>query len=463
MRAIYVLALTFLLSVSAQSESGTLLVKNGLIFTEKVGETVPAIGYFLVGADGKILQVGPGNPPTRVTATQVVDATGKFISPGFISAHSHIYQGAMRGLGVDQTLVGWIDAISKQDEWQKAEDRFYTTEHGCFDFLRHGLTASFNFNDADGRPGINQKGFEGALASGMRFVHGYCLPFKGTRESRRKDFTDFYSFTRAYVKEPTFLSVALGGYSCFADTKDYAMDEGEIMKEYHLINEAHYLEPPEPKWVNLQRSKFDWYVDSGELGPNLFFGHFIHASEEILRKAAKAGVGMSWNPLSNGRLASGLADIPHYRELGLRIGMGVDGQASADLADPFENMRAGLYMIRAHYKNAAILMPAEVLRFHTLGSAQIMGVADRIGSLEPGKFADFLIIDPKVMDIGPINDPYAALVLACGNPNLEQVYVGGKLVVDHGKSLHPDFAKVQEETHRRMIALKERIASVPKK
>jgi cytosine/adenosine deaminase-related metal-dependent hydrolase len=137
----------------------------------------------------------------------------------------------------------------------------------------------------------------------------------------------------------------------------------------------------------------------------------------------------------------------------------VDGQASADVGDPFENMRAGLYAVRGKTENAASIMPAELLRYHTLGSADIMGVADRIGSLEPGKFADFLIIDPRAMDIGPYNDPTAALVLACNVANLEQVYVGGRLVVDHGKCLNPHFKKVQQETNIRMQRIKTELAA----
>ena len=88
---------------------------------------------------------------------------------------------------------------------------------------------------------------------------------------------------------------------------------------------------------------------------------------------------------------------------GIRVGMGVDGEASADLADPFENMRTGLYAIRDKYESATIMGPYDVLRLHTMGSADVLDVADKVGSLEPGKLADFLIIDPA--RFGPVSDP----------------------------------------------------------
>ena len=90
---------------------------------------------------------------------------------------------------------------------------------------------------------------------------------------------------------------------------------------------------------------------------------------------------MTWNPLSNGRMASGVADIPKYLRMGMRVGMGIDGEASGDLADPFENMRAGLYAIRDKYEDATVISPYEMLRLHTAGSADALGLKDRIGTL----------------------------------------------------------------------------------
>jgi cytosine/adenosine deaminase-related metal-dependent hydrolase len=439
--------------------AGRLLVRNGIMFTLKEGNDQPRKGYLLAGADGRILQVGSGEPPAGMMAATVVDATGKFVVPGFVSAHNHIYQSVMRGLAMDQTLFGWIDgALTPIDSLSTPEDRYYATIAGCFDLLRHGITSAFNFNDAEGVPGLDREALRGELDSGIRFVHAYCLPFTGTRESRLKDFEAFYSYSRAFADRPTFLAVGLGGYSCSTDDRSYALLEGEIMRRYGFYNEAHYQESPDTGEVAAENVRFRGYVESGELGPHLCFGHFIHADDDILRQVSAAGAGMVWNPLSNGRLASGVADIPKYRKLGIRIGMGVDGQASADLADPFENMRTGLYLIRAKYQDARILQPRDVLRFHTLGSADVIGVADRVGSLEPGKYADFLVIDPHAMETGPVYDPCGTLVLACGTPNIAQVYVGGRLLVDHGECQNPIFARVNAEANRRFHVLGERAA-----
>jgi 5-methylthioadenosine/S-adenosylhomocysteine deaminase len=123
-----------------------------------------------------------------------------------------------------------------------------------------------------------------------------------------------------------------------------------------------------------------------------------------------------------------------------------------DVADPFENMRTGLYAIRDKYEDAKIMSPYDVLRLHTMGSADVLGVADRLGSLEPGKFADFLVVDPT--RFRTVFDPYASLVFVAGERDLERVYVGGELLVQNGALTRQDLLKVRAEVNQRVGALR---------
>ena len=144
-------------------------------------------------------------------------------------------------------------------------------------------------------------------------------------------------------------------------------------------------------------------------------------------------------------------DIPKYLKMGIRVGMGVDGEASADLADPFENMRKGLYIIRDKYEDGTVLSPYQVLYLHTMGSADVMLVKDKLGSLEPGKFADFLLINPERLGVA-LEDPYANLVLVAAERDIDSVWVGGIKEVDHDKVLNHDFPKIQAEVYGRVAA-----------
>ena len=115
-------------------------------------------------------------------------------------------------------------------------------------------------------------------------------------------------------------------------------------------------------------------------------------------------------------------------------------------------MRIGLYSTRALHTDASVLMPADVLRMHTLGAAEVLGVQDRIGSLEVGKYADFLRRRPPAPDTGPVWDVLATYVMACGLRNLTQVYVGGVLVSENGRSTSALAAAAPGELRSRITA-----------
>jgi cytosine/adenosine deaminase-related metal-dependent hydrolase len=442
----------------AQAAEPKLLVTNAVLITMATDQKEPFVGYLLIDEEGRLVQVGAGKPAASLAAEQTWDAHGEWIIPGFLSAHSHLWQSAFRGIAADKTLPGWIDGLYNQRaRFAKAEDFYWFTLQGALDHLEHGIIGAYDFaygganwsscngNDCD------EAAFRAEMDSGIRFVHGYqpdkisATDTPAMALARLKTFLDW---TATQPKSTKFLSVMLNGSTSFNDTYQQSVSEQQQMEAFHLGNQSHYLEPPDT--VGIEQSKFRWFMDSGLLGPTLYFGHFIHANDFILDQVAAAHGGMSWNPLSNGRLASGVADIPKYLKKGIRVGMGVDGEASADLADPFENMRTGLYAIRDKYEDATIMSPYQVLYLHTMGSADVMGVKDKLGSLERGKFADFVVIDPA--RLGTILDPYANLVLVAAERDIDRVYVGGELMVERGKVLRQDMEKVDAEVNRRSAA-----------
>lgn len=437
-----------------------LLVTHVRIFTmaadQKAAPPAPIDGYILVADDGTIAQLRAGDPPADLHAAATWDGHGAWVIPGFISAHSHIWQAAYRGLAASNTLPGWIDDLyGKHALHNSPEDFYWFTLYGSYDHLQHGITAAYNFNY--GGTGWQDKGddfdkaqFKAEMESGLRFVHGYqpdAMKPDSTIDAARQRLKAFLDWTQTQPHSTAFLSVMINGMTAFNNTVQQAVMEATLGKEFHLGNETHFVEAPEDQGE--QRSKFRWMLDAGLVNNQLIFGHFIHTDEFILAETAKAGASMSWNPLSNGRLASGVADIPKYLKLGIRVGMGVDGEASADLADPFENMRTGLYAIHDKYEDATIMSPYQVLWLHTMGSADVLGVKDKLGSLEPGKLADFVVVNPARLG-RVLEDPYANLVLVAAEPDIERVYVGGDLMVEHDKLVHADLDKVRDEVNRRL-------------
>jgi 5-methylthioadenosine/S-adenosylhomocysteine deaminase len=440
----------FIASVSGGAPA-KLLVKGGTFLTMKPGEEDAFVGYMVIGADGRISEVGKGEPPVDLEVAETLDAAGKIIIPGFISAHSHIWQSAFRGLApTGYAGVGWSQAVYQtQAVYGTPEDFYWFALHGSLDHLRHGITTAYDF--AYGRrPGtFQEQQLMGEIDSGLRVVHGWAHPTNATEPEVRAQLKQFLEFAEPYKKSPLLLGFSISGTATPFKVENL---DAALTKEYGFVNETHYLETPVDK--EKQRSYFKNFVASNALGPSLYFGHFIHTDDAMLEAVGKAGGGMSWQPLSNGRLASGIADIPKYLKYGIKVGMGVDGQASADIPDPFENMRVGLYLIRAKYENGSVLKPIDVLRFHTMGSATVMRIDDRVGSLEKGKYGDFLVINTTTVDRAPVYDPYATLVFACTTENLEGVYVGGELVSAYTRLTKHDFTVVQRELYERVARIR---------
>jgi len=447
-----------------------LLVTNARLIPIPASVDAPDLiedGWMLVGDDGRIDSLGAGTAPTAPGA-EVLNVAGAFVAPGFVSSHSHLFTSGLRGLGVDQTLYGWCDSMLGFTANASPEAIYWSTMHGSLDFLSNGITTAFDFTDprqawapmVDGvRGGVGAlrpleyqlRQSDAKADSGIRYINSIGMDVTvGTDDEIFERLAAAIAHDAAADQTFTLGSAILGAVQ-WSPRRDAAELEVEAMRRFRIINQAHFLETRAE--IDLQRSKFEWYAEAGALGPDLVFGHFIQTTPEIIDRAAQAGSGMSWQPASNGRLASGIADIPRMRERGMTIGVGLDDQACTDVSDPWQNMRIGIYAQRAATGDPRTMMPADMLRMHTLGSAQVLGISDRVGSLERGKFADFVVVDPRAPDIGPLWHPIDSYVLACSLRNLKQVYVGGVLVDAGGASTNPLAAEAIAKVHEQLPAI----------
>ncbi|GGM81490.1 amidohydrolase family protein [Dactylosporangium sucinum] len=425
-------------------------------------------GWLLVDSAGRIADLGTGATPRAEPSTARLDVAGAFVGPGFVSSHSHLFTSGSRGLGTDQTLYGWAEAMYRTTRHCSPDDIYWCTLHGALDFLGAGVTTAYDFCDTRLRFEPLQQGqrrtgselrppeyaFRQADAkadAGLRFVNSVQLDeFVGTEQEVLDRLGDVVRYGQG-ADPRYYLRTAISGGVQWSADRGTAVLEVAAMRRFNLLNQPHFLETREH--LEQQREKFDWYEQAGALGPDLVFGHFVQATPEIVARAAAAGCAMSWQPTANGRLASGVADIPTVRAGGMRVGVGLDDQSCTDLADPWQNMRMGLYMLRAVTGSPTQLSPGQMLRMHTLGSAEVIGVEDVVGSLEVGKYADFVVVDPRSPDVGPVWDPIASYVLACGLRNLRDVYVGGELVSRQGRSTNPLAGRASQELHTRLRAL----------
>lgn len=451
MRLLAIVLASGALTLSAWAAPLRLLVHNAMLVTMEPDQPEPFLGYLTVGPDGRIAEIGRGAPPAGLVADQTLDAGEQVIMPGFLSGHSHLASSVMRGINSGRALDGMIDfrPTFMDGRFYEQGDVYAFTLHGSLDYLVHGITTCFNYPNRRLPAQYYNEIFQGEIASGQRFVYGYNVPDL-PYEQARAEFVAFKAMTDGYKDNPFFLQLALAKNGHLGRVIGHSQfpTEVRIAKEFDLALQVHFLESSFYQKQN--RHDFQYMKDAGALGIKLQYAHFIQADDKILEESVKAGAVAIWNPLSNGRLASGLANIPKYLKAGLTVGMGLDGQNTADLANPFENMRMGLYNIRMEYESASLLGPLDVLRLHTLGTAKALGVADKVGSLKAGKFADLLLIDLTEPDTGPVYDLYGSLVFACSFSNIARIYVGGELVAEKGRLLKHDTVALGRDVRFRM-------------
>jgi 5-methylthioadenosine/S-adenosylhomocysteine deaminase len=429
-------------------------------------------GWLDVGDDGRIAALGTGTPPPG-GADEQLDVAGALVAPGFVSSHSHLFTSGSRGLGADCTLYGWADAMYARTREATPEEIYWCVLHGSLDYLDNGVTTAFDFADpllrwepmVEGRRSdvghlrpldYAFRQVDAKVDAGLRAVHAIQLDESvGSDDEILDRLTAGIAHARMAPAELMLRASVSGGVQ-WARRRDAAELEAEAMRRLDLMNQSHFLETREA--VAHQRERFAWLREAGLLGPDLVLGHFVQTTPAILDEAAATGCAMSWQPAANGRLGSGVADVPGMRERGMRVGLGLDDQACSDLADPWQNMRLGLYLLRATGTPPAALLPRDLLRLHTRGAAEALGIDDRVGSLEVGKYADLLVVDPRRPDVGPLWDPVASYVLAMSLRNLRRVVVGGRTVSVDGRSTNPLAVEARARLHEVMHAIDRRSA-----
>ncbi|SMD26798.1 Amidohydrolase family protein [Kibdelosporangium aridum] len=195
-----------------------------------------------------------------------------------------------------------------------------------------------------------------------------------------------------------------------------------------------------PLNVHLLESKADPATDqmgvlrrAGALRPGLLANHVVHATDAELDELATHDVRIAHNPLSNMRLASGVARVPEMKARTMKFGLGLDGGTN-DTSDMFNNMRAAVGLQRAQSTDPARYpTPADALRMATLGGAEVLGLEEEIGSLTPGKKADLQVIDTQALNFAPKVDWASQVVFNAQPVNVQWVFVNGVPLKKDGK------------------------------
>ncbi|MGW0562710.1 amidohydrolase family protein [Streptomyces sp. NPDC003016] len=377
-----------------------------------------------IAAVGRRLPVPPG--------AEVVDVSGRMVLPGFVDIHNHLWQSSIRGGCASQDLYGWLASCNSTTLRKiDAQDMYRFVRLAALDALQAGVTTVVDW--VHPIPFDTSERYIDALDdSGLRFVYAMMQssPDTGLLARVKKELLDPLPLASAQVA----VHAGMAGVDRLRRFSEVARDLGVMLNSHVLEHRGDRRDDP----VRALRL-------AGAFGPDLLMNHAIHLTDDEIALAAEHDVRVAHCPLSNMRLASGIIRLPALHARGVKAGLGHDGGTN-DTSDMFNLMKAALGLQRALHQDPEVhpTIPA-VLRMATLGGAECVGMADRIGSLTPGKRADVIVLDPGTLNFAPRFDWVSQIVLNGQPPNVSHVFVDGRARKAHGELLGVDTDTVVKE------------------
>ena len=461
----------------------TLLAKNAEVLVTMDSQHRELINAGLYVEDGFIKHVG-ANGELPGTADTVIDLSGQIVLPGFVNTHHHLNQTLTRNLFAAQNnnLFPWLQAQYRIWARTTEEASRASTLIGLAELALSGCTTVFdhtyvfkNGNNVDCQIqaakdlGVRFHASRGSMSLGQSQGG---LPPDDCVEDEAFILRDSERVIKAYhdASPGSMTQIALAPCSPFSVTISLLRDSAALARQYKVKLHTHLCETRDEERYTLERFQLrpvDWMETHGWLGDDVWFAHAIHVDDDEIKKFAQTGCGVAHCPCSNMRLASGIAPIKKYLTAGVKVGLGVDGSASNDASNillearqamllarlqmgllPPEGPRKHFLLSQSHPIRAKEWMTArEALEIATLGGARVLGRSD-IGSLEPGKCADFFSLDLHTIGYaGALHDPVAA-TLFCAPQSAKFTVINGKVIVRDGEVVTVDMKPVID-THNR--------------
>ncbi|MCF3121383.1 amidohydrolase family protein [Streptomyces arenae] len=383
--------------------------------------------------DGRI--AGVGRRLTAPAGARVVDVSGMLVLPGFVDLHNHLWQSSIRGGCAGQDLYGWLADCNRATLPRIGpEDMHRFVRLAALDALQAGVTTVVDW--VHPIPFDTSERYVRALdRTGLRFVYAMAHDADDLDLVPRvkKELLDPLPLASAQVS----VHAGMAGLDQLRRSREIARDLGLMLNSHVLENRGDRAQEP----IRSLRA-------ADALGPDLLMNHAIHLTDEEIAEIAGADVRVAHCPLSNMRLASGIIRLPELRKRGVKAGLGHDGGTN-DTSDMFNVMKAAVGLQRALHQDAEVhpTIPA-VLRMATLGGAECIHLADRIGSLTPGKRADVVVLDPGTLNFAPRFDWTSQIVLNGRPGNVSHVYVDGRARKARGSLVDVDTAEVVREAER---------------
>ncbi|MEW6522745.1 MAG: amidohydrolase [Bacillota bacterium] len=442
-----------------------LLIKGGLVATfDSQWRTIPDGAVAIRGSS--IVDIGPaGDLASRYQAKRVLDATGKFIMPGLVCAHAHMPTVLGHNMPVDfSQFHDFMDLLTKW-WWPQIEDQttnediYWATLYSSIKMLKAGTTTVADMVEAPyALPGCLDWSARAVDESGIRALIAYEVTDRIDEENGHLGVQENLRFVKEWNQKPGRVRGAFALHTVDTCSEARLREVRKLASDHgaHIFIHVAEIPPPitEARW-----GKRAPYVmrDVGLLAPDVLAVHCIHLTPEEIDLMAAANVKVAHTPMSNMLGGNGVAPIPDMLDKGMSVGLGHDCFFTLDT---FDYLRTMYLVHKVHRQNPGVLPPPQALAMVSTMGARALGMDRDIGSLETGKKADVIIVDPR----GPAPlTPQTFMgyaIMDVNGADVQTVVVDGRVVVEGRRVLTVDEGEVLRQCVSRAEALWRRAGAI---
>lgn len=387
-----------------------------------------------------IISVGP---TFNGTADREIDATGDIVMPGMVNTHTHVAMSVMKGVVDDLTFPDFLNKVFKIDSDRTDKDLDIGTKLGCMEMMRGGTTTFMDLYYSEDviAKATQQAGIRGVLC--WCVLDQECTTQIGNPLDNCKRFYSQFKNERKIVP-----GVGLQGvYVCNEETcvgaKEFSDEVGAPMN-FHLSETRGEVNDHKKK---TGKRPAEWLYDIGVLGPRGVAAHSTWLTMREVKLMGEVGMSISSCPVSNMKLATGgVAPVPEFLSNGVNVSIGTDGNTTNNSLDMFSEMKILGLLQKSSRWDPTVCNAQQLLDFATINGAKAVGMQDKIGSIEVGKYADLVILDGKAPNLRPlVPDNIVPNIVYSGNSlNVKTVFCQGDMVVDNSSITTLDVGKVMD-------------------
>ena len=433
--------------VTVQPQQVDLIVYNATVVTmDPTGRVLPRGAVAITGREITAVETAEAIA-SRYTAKETLDAGGQIVIPGLINTHTHAAMVLYRGLADDLALMEWLQKYIFPAEAKTVSPEFVRagTRLAALEMIQSGTTTY-----------VDMYYFEEEVAratkdAGLRGVLGQTVIQFPVADAKTP--IDALSRAEAFLKEfadDELVTPALAPHSMYTLDRLTLKSVRALADRYKAPVLIHLAETNDESKTSMSRHKMSptAYLESAAFwGPRTLAAHGVWLSPADIQILARRKVGVSHNPESNMKLASGVAKVPAMQRAGIAVGLGTDGAASNNDLDMFEAMRQAAFLQKVMTNDPRALPAKAALAMATIDGARALGMNDQIGSLEAGKRADMVVVNNASARHTPMYDPLSHLVYVAKGTDVTTTIVNGRILMRDRKVLTLDEAKVIGEAN----------------